>query len=137
MTTLDYLLDVLKGKTKVIKLEDIHPYILPPTRYLSKARLAQIIYEDETLKVYFPKDVRRHADLQFCIDIINTLDPNFFPNCSFEIEEELQLRSKKKEDTIELSLEMHHMLMQMQGRPNQIKQVKGMFRVPKKARKKP
>ena len=105
-----FLLDICTGKKKAILLIDVVRYNLKASRYLTKKNLAKVIKESEELRDYFPNKLLKRTDMQFCVDVINTLDPDFFPNCEQEIKQ-VEMKEKKKERrTIELTPQIHNLL---------------------------
>ena len=138
MTTQDFLLQILRGEKKVILNKDVRAYNLPSGRFTTKKRLIMMIAGQTEILKYFPDKIDKQADKEFIVNIINTLDPAFFPSIANEIDEQM-LKMKKKEDVIELTPEMHHFIMQMQNLPaNRNPHLgKGTLRIAKQPRKKP
>ena len=60
-----------------------------------------MIKANATLLAYFPDDPLTQCDRQFMIDVIHTMDPNFFPSAMNEIEDHLVETRQKKEKVIE------------------------------------
>jgi len=138
MTTQDFLLQILRGEKKVILNKDVRAYNLPSGRFTTKKRLIMMIAGQTEILKYFPDKIDKQADKEFIVNIINTLDPAFFPSIANEIDEQM-LKMKKKEDVIELTPEMHHFIMQMQNLPaNRNPHLgKGTLRIAKQPRKQP
>jgi len=87
---------------------------------------------------YFPNNADKQADKDFVVDVINTLDPAFFPACASEIDKQM-LGMKKEDEVIQLTPEMHHFILQLQNLPANRNPYlgKGTLRIAKQPRKKP
>ena len=125
MITLDFLIEICKGEKKTIRQSDIVPYNLPNNEYTSKKRLAKVIERSKVLREYFPEDVVKHCDKQFVVDVVNTLDPDYFPSCTREIEESMVERSKKKNETISLDAHVFDFLQSLMRQPGYMKSGSG------------
>ena len=123
----------------VLKLEEVNQYNLPITKFTTKLRLMKQIQKNEKLARYFPDDIRSQADKPFVIDVVNTLDPSYFPTCASEIDGHMEKKAKVKEDVIELTPEMHDLICKLQNLPSNRKfNSHGQrLRVAKKKRKRP
>ena len=123
----------------VLKLEEVNQYNLPITKFTTKLRLMKQIQKNEKLARYFPDDIRSQADKPFVIDVVNTLDPSYFPTCASEIDGHMEKKAKVKEDVIELSPEMHNLICKLQNLPSNRKfNSHGQkLRIAKKKRKRP
>ena len=53
-------------------------------KYTSKEQLNKIILSSDELKPYFPDDPEHQNDRQYMLDVINTLDPEFFDRVMHE-----------------------------------------------------
>ena len=78
-TTQDFLVEILRGQKKVLHEWKVKPIIIPMNAWTTKEKLAEMIKENATLLAYFPDDPLTQCDRQFMIDVINTMDPNYFP----------------------------------------------------------
>ena len=123
----------------MLKLEEVNQYNLPITKFTTKERLTEQIAQNPKLARYFPDDIRVGADKPFVIDIVNTLDPSYFPTCASEIDGHMEKKAKVKEDVIELTSEMHDLICKLQNLPSNRKfNSHGQrLRVSKKKRKRP
>ena len=137
MTTLEFLIQICKGQKKTIRQSDVIHYNLPTNDFTTKKRLGTIIKNTPTLQEYFPDDVLKHTDKQFVIDVINTLDPDYFPKCTREIEESMVERSKKKNETISLDAHVFDFLQSLMRQPGYMKSGSGGLKLSKGPRKKP
>ena len=78
--------------------------------WTTKEKLAEMIKENATLLAYFPDDPLTQCDRQFMIDVINTMDPNYFPSVMNEIEDSLAEKRKEKEKTIDIDSSMYDII---------------------------
>ena len=95
--TQEFLIQILRGQKKVFKQSEIKPLTVPVTAYLTKDRMAELIADNPALKPYFPDDVAQHSDRQFIVDVVHTIDSNFFILAFDEIQVHLDAKRVKKE----------------------------------------
>ena len=78
MATADFLVQVLKGEKKALHTFEVKGVNVPINKYTSKEQLSKMIKNSEQLMQYFPEDPLHQCDRQYMLDIIHTLDPEFF-----------------------------------------------------------
>jgi hypothetical protein len=76
------------------------------TAYMTKERLAELIAANPALTPYFPDEIAQHSDRQFMVDVVHTLDRDFFVAAFDEIQHHLDVKREKKDEYIEVDASM-------------------------------
>ena len=112
MTTTKFLVQILKGDKKAFHYYEVDCVSVPGSRYTSKKSLVKLLKKHDELMQYFPDDPTHQCDRQFILDIINTVDHNFFGRVMKEYEEQTLKQAVKNDKTITLNAEMFGVLNQ-------------------------
>ena len=112
---------------------------VPPNKYTSKENLAKVIKRSETLSMYFPDDPVTQCDRQFVLDVINTLDPNFFSSVMHEYDMHQMSRAKEENKVIEIDAGFYEILNTFENNfsSRTAKATPQRFHLPIKKRKRP
>jgi hypothetical protein len=104
--TQEFLVQILRGQKKVFKQSEIKPITVPVTAYMTKERLAVLIAANPALTPYFPDEIAQHSDRQFLVDVVHTIDSNFFVLAFDEIQAHIDAKRVKKEEYIDVDQSM-------------------------------
>ena len=129
MCSYAYFSGILTGSKKAFTMKEIHMTSVPLYKELSVEKILPKALSNPNVRKYLPElpsgePMPAHrVDRGFLLNIMNTLDPNFFPKAVGEIEETLLKKRLKSEDTIKVDPTMFHILKQYMSSHN-VKQSK-------------
>ncbi len=90
--TQEFMVQVLRGQKKVFKQSEIVPITVPVTKYMTKDRLATLIEATPDLIPFFRDELVKHADRQFRVDVVHTVDRDFFVTAFDEIKKHIDVQ---------------------------------------------
>ena len=97
---------ILKGKKKAIKNKNLIPVRVSNRTYITVDKVLKQIKNNPRFMDYLP-DKPRSAGRAFIFNVVNTIDPTYFPSALEEIEHIHIAKTKKaKDEYIECTPEM-------------------------------
>jgi hypothetical protein len=90
---LEFMRDVISGKKKLIKNDDVKIITVPNLPELSALRLCKLAHADRVISKYLPEyNENRSYNRKFLFTVINTVKRDFFPT---NIREAMQRRKAR------------------------------------------
>ena len=104
--SLEFMGQILKGKKKAIKNRNMVPVRVSNRTYITVDKVLKQIRSNPKFMVYLP-DKPKTAGRTFIFNVVNTIDPTYFPSALEEIEHLHIAKTKKsKDEFIECTQEM-------------------------------
>ena len=79
---MEFLRDLVAGRKRVLMANKVKPINVPITRYITTMRVLALVKQQPRVMQYLPtKDNMKahHVSRRFLFNVVNTLDPEFFP----------------------------------------------------------
>ena len=104
--SLEFMGQILKGKKRALKVRQMVPIRVVNRTYITVDKVLKQINNNPKFMVYLP-DKPRSAGRAFIFNVVNTIDPTYFPSALEEIEHIHIAKTKKaKDELIECTQEM-------------------------------
>lgn len=91
-STINFMKDILSGKKKFFRRNEIKPVLVPMNPALSVKRVIEMVKKSKLIMNYLPNAnelCHERISREYLFTIINTLDPDFFPGAIAELEERI------------------------------------------------
>lgn len=139
MATADFLVEVLKGEKRALHTFEVKGVNVPINKYTSKEQLSKMIKASQQLMQYFPDDPLHQCDRQYMLDIINTLDPEFFGRVMHEYDVFQHSIAKEDKKVIAIDHDLYEVLNRLTNtfESKTAKCHSNKFHLPLQKRKKP